>query len=128
MARGSIPKGPNVIHPEKPSAVGSRNSVHRHGRNEYEEAQAIIDEEVDKVLNHVAAKLPPEVLEKLHVGGNVKEILHNYYNQSFQNMFNRYVITVEDEMSKRFRNLVDEEESRNLNNYSPRDTGRLLEQ
>ncbi|MGK0288801.1 MAG: hypothetical protein ACI86H_000222 [bacterium] len=127
MSNG-IPKGPNVFHPEKPGAVGSRNSVNRSGRDEYAEAQTLIDEEVDKVLNHVSAKLPPEALEKLHVGGTLKDILHNYFNQSFQNMFNRYLTTVEDEMSKKFRDLLDKDEFQNLNRYSPREIGDLLEE
>lgn len=127
MATGSLKKGPNIIHPEKPSAVGSRNSIFRDGRNEYSEAKTMIDEEVDKVLNHITTKLPPEVLEKLHVGGTVKEILHNYFNQGVQNMYNRYMVTVEDEMSKKFRDLVDYEEAKNLNEYAPKDISQLLE-
>ena len=58
MARESITRGPNFVHPEKPSAVGSRNSVNRDNRDEYKEAKHIIDEEVDKILNHIHAKLP----------------------------------------------------------------------
>lgn len=127
MARGSFPKGPNYVHPERDSAVGSRNSMNRDGRNEYAEAKLIIDEEVDKILNHVSNKLPPEVLEKLHVGGSIKEVLHNYYNQSYQNMYNRYITTVEDEMGKKFRDLVDEDEAQNLNKYNPRDISFLLD-
>ena len=127
MARGSFTKGPNYVHPERDSAVGSRNSLNRDGRNEYGEAKLLIDEEVDKVLNHVTTKLPPEVLEKLHVGGTVKELLHNYYNQSYHNMYNRYMTTVEDEMGKKFRDLVDSEEAQNLNKYSPRAVPYLLD-
>ncbi len=127
MARGSFLKGPNYVHPERDSAVGSRNSLNRDGRNEYAEAKLLIDEEVDKVLNHVTSKLPPEVLEKLHVGGTVKELLHNYYNQSYHNMYNRYVSTVEDEMGKKFRDLVDSEEALGLNKYNPRGVPYLLD-
>ena len=128
MSRDSHRKGPNYIHPVKASAVGSRNSSHRSGRNEYAESKVIIDDEIDKVLNHVEAKLPPEVLEKLHVGGTVKEILHNYYNQGFQNMYNRYLVTVEDEMSKKFRDMVDKEESKNLSGYASREVTEMLDQ
>jgi hypothetical protein len=127
MARNSKTKGPNYIHPEKASAVGSRNSINRDDRNEYEEAQLIIDEQTDKIINHISAKLPPEVLEKIHVGGTVKEVLHSYLNQGYQNMFNRYLVTAEDEMAKKFRNLVDKEEARNLNNYTAREVPDLLE-
>ncbi len=127
MAIGPFQKGPDIIHPEKASAVGSRNSVYREGRNEYAEAKLLIDEEVDKILNHVTTKLPPEVLEKLHVGGTVKDILHSYFNQGLQNMYNRYLVTVEDEMGKKFSHMVNQEESQNLNQYAPRDVSALLD-
>jgi hypothetical protein len=120
-------RGPNVIHPEKPSAVGSRNSLNRDSRNEYEESKLIIDEEVDKVLNHIHAKLPPEVLEKIDVMGGVKSKLHNYFNQNFQNMYNRYLVTMEDELAKKVRDLVDKEEYRALNRYTPREVSEILD-
>ncbi|MCP4297558.1 MAG: cytochrome c oxidase subunit II [Proteobacteria bacterium] len=127
MARETILKGPNFIHPEKPSAVGSRNSLNRNERDEYEEAKVVIEEEVDKILNHIHAKLPPEVLEKLDVMGSVKSKLHNYFNQDFQNMLNRYIVTMEDEMSKKFRDLVDKEEDKVLNRYTPREITEILD-
>ena len=127
MARDTMTRGPNVIHPEKASAVGSRNSLNRHERNEYEESKLLIDEEVDKVLNHIHAKLPPEVLEKLDVMGGVKSKLHNYFNQNFQNMYNRYIVTMEDELGKKVRDLVDKEEYRTLNRYTPREVAELLD-
>jgi len=120
-------RGPNVVHPEKPSAVGSRNSLNRDNRNEYEEAKLLIDEEVDKVLNHIHAKLPPEVLERLDVMGGVKSKLHNYFNQNFQNMYNRYLTTMEDELGKKIRDLVDKEEYRSLNRYTPREIAEILD-
>ncbi|MFH2130937.1 MAG: cytoplasmic filament protein CfpA, partial [bacterium] len=127
MAKGPFQKGPDIIDPEQPGAVGSRNSAYRDGRNEYGEAKLIIDEEVDKVLNHISTKLPPEVLEKLHVGGTVKEVLHNYFNQGLQNMYNRYLVSVEDEMGKKFHNMVDGEEFQNLNQYAPRNVSTLID-
>ena len=120
-------RGPNLVHPEKASAVGSRNSLNRDNRNEYEESKLLIDEEVDKVINHIQAKLPPEVLEKLDVMGSVKSKLHNYFNQNFQNMFNRYMVTMEDEMGKKVRDLVDKEEYRALNRYTPREIAEILD-
>ncbi len=93
-------KGPNYFHPEKPSAVGSRNSLYREDRNEYQESALLINEEVDKILTHVAAKLPPEVASKVEVMGGIKSKLHNYYNQTYQNMLNRYLVTAEDELAK----------------------------
>ncbi|OGG97131.1 MAG: hypothetical protein A2527_10715 [Candidatus Lambdaproteobacteria bacterium RIFOXYD2_FULL_50_16] len=121
-------KNPRLVDPESASAVGSRNSANRDERNEYVESQRIIDEEVDKILNHVASKLPPEVLEKLHVTGSIKEILHNYFNQGFHNMYNRYLVTVEDEMSKKFNKLVDDEEQKNLSRYTPQEMGELIDE
>ena len=112
--------GPNVIDPVIPSAVGSRNSLYRGSRDEYFESQHVVDEEVDKILNHVGTMLPPETLDKLEVMANIKSKLHNYYNQTFQNMFNRYITTAEDELAKKYRDLIDVEERRNLNRYSPR--------
>src|SRR3990172_2143121 len=127
MARDSMTHGPNIIHPEKASAVGSRNSLNRDNRNEYEESKLLIDEEVNKVLNHINAKLPPEVLEKLDVMGSVKSKLHNYFNQNFQNMFNRYITTMEDELGKKLRDLIDKEEYRTLNRYTPREIAEILD-
>ena len=127
MARETFTRGPNFVHPEKPSAVGSRNSLNRAERNEYEESKQVIDEEVDKIINHIHAKLPPEVLERLDVMGSIKSKLHNYFNQDFQNMLNRYIVTMEDEMAKKFRDLVDKEENRALSTYTPRGITDILE-
>ena len=127
MADDIITHGPNVIHPEIPSAVGSRNSLNRHNRDEYSEARLLVDEEVDKILNHLHAKLPPEVSGRLEVMGGIKSKLHTFYNQSLQNMLNRYLTTVEDEMGKKVRDLVDMEELRGLNRYTPRSISYLLD-
>jgi hypothetical protein len=119
-------KGPNAVHPETPSAVGSRNSLNRDGRDEYVESRLIIDEEVDKILNHIQSRLPPEVLEDLTVQGNIKSYLHSYFNQSLQNMLNRYLTTTEDEMAKKVRDLIDKDEHANLNRYTPREIAMLI--
>lgn len=119
-------KGPNALHPETPSAVGSRNSMNRDGRDEYVEARLLIDEEVDKILNHIESKLPPEVLDDITVQGNIKSYLHTYYNQSLQNMLNRYLTTAEDEMGKKIRDLIDKDEHQTLNRYTPREIAELL--
>ena len=127
MADDMITHGPNLIHPETPSAVGSRNSLNRHSRDEYAESKAMVDEEVDKILNHLHARLPPEVLSRAEVGATVKSKLHSFFNQNMQNMLNRYLTTVEDEMGKKVRDLVDLEEMRGLNRYSPRPISYLLD-
>ena len=119
-------KGPNAVHPETPSAVGSRNSLNRDDRDEYVESRLVVDEEVDKILNHIQSKLPPEVLEDISVQGNVKSYLHSYFNQSMQNMLNRYLTTAEDEMGKKVRDLIDKDEHANLNRYTPREIAMLL--
>ena len=103
MLKDRFLKGPNYFHPEKPSAVGSRNSIYREGRVEYQESSLLVDEEVDKILNHVSSKLPPEVLSKIDVMGGVKTKIHNYYNLNFQNMLNRYMVTAEDELAKKIQ-------------------------
>jgi hypothetical protein len=127
MADDIITHGPNIIHPEIPSAVGSRNSLNRHERDEYAEARLMVDEEVDKILNHLHAKLPPEVTNRIEIMGGIKSKLHTYYNQNLQNMLNRYLTTVEDEMGKKVRDLVDMEELRGLNRYTPRSISYLLD-
>ncbi len=126
MPKEKTKKGPNFIHPEKPSAVGSRNSLNRDNRNEYQEATLIVDEEIDKLLNHIKGKLPPEVLDKLDIMGSVKDKLHNYYNQNFQNMTNRYLVTTEDELLKRYRDLIDREEDSQLYRYTPRSISEII--
>ncbi len=127
MPKDDFLQGPNVFHPEKPSAVGSRNSLAQEGRDKYSEAKNLIDDEVDKILSHVSNKLPPEVLERLDIMGNIKEKLHNYINQNYVNMFNRYMVTVEDELQKKVRDFVDKEEYKNLARYTPREIVDLLD-
>ncbi|MCG8571559.1 MAG: cytochrome C oxidase subunit II [Spirochaetes bacterium] len=128
MAHLDLPKSPNVFHPEKPSAVGSRNSLAQEFRDQQSEVETIIREEVDKVMNHITAKLPKTALERLDVMGGIKEKLYNYFNQNYQNMFNRYMTTTEDEMVKKVRNFVDKEEMKTLARYTPRELAQLLDQ
>ncbi|UCF97134.1 MAG: cytochrome C oxidase subunit II [Spirochaetaceae bacterium] len=127
MASLDLPKSPNVFHPEKPSAVGSRNSLAQEFRDQQAEVDLLLSEEVDKVMNHITAKLPPQVLERLDVMGGLKEKVYNYYNQNYQNMFNRYVVTSEDEMVKKVRNFVDKEEMKTLARYTPKEIAALLD-
>lgn len=129
MAGGSdFRHGPNSLHPEEASAVGSRNSTNRDGRDEYSEARLIIDEEVDKILNHINQKLPPEVMQDMHIAGNIKSYLHTYFNQTHQNMLSRYLTTAEDELGKKTRNMIDKTEHANLNRYTPREIAALMNQ
>jgi len=127
MASLDLPKSPNVFHPEKPSAVGSRNSLAQEFRDQQAEVDLLLSEEVDKVMNHIQAKLPPQVLERLDVMGGLKEKIYNYYNQNYQNMFNRYAVTSEDEMVKKVRNFVDKEEMKTLARYTPKEISALLD-
>ncbi len=122
-----ITHGPNIVHPETPSAVGSRNSLNRHNRDEYAEARMMVDEEVDKILNHIHSRLPPEVSMRMEVMAGMKSKLHSYFNQGLQNMSNRYLTTVEDELGKKVRDLIDVEENRGLNRYTPRPISYLLD-
>jgi hypothetical protein len=123
-----LPKSPNVFHPTKPSAVGSRNSLAQEGRAQKDEYKQLIEEETESVLNDIAVKLPNEVLEQLDVMGGIKEKLYNYFNQNYQNMFNRYMTTTEDEMVKKVRNYVDREENKVLARYTPKEITDILDE
>ncbi|MBI9100843.1 MAG: cytochrome C oxidase subunit II [Spirochaetales bacterium] len=126
MGSIDLPKSPMVFHPEKRSAVGSRNSLAQESRDQQQEVDRILEEEVDKVMNHVSGKLPQEVLSRLDVMGGLKEKVYNYFNQNYQNMFNRYIVTSEDEMVKKVRNFIDKEEMKVLSRYTPKDIATLL--
>jgi hypothetical protein len=128
MGSVDLPKSPNVFHPEKPSAVGSRNSLAQEFRDQQAEVDLLLSEEVDKVMNHLTSKLPRDVLERLDVMGGLKEKLYNYFNQNYQNMFNRFVVTSEDEMVKKVRNFIDKEEMKTLARYTPKEIASLLDQ
>lgn len=128
MASIDLPKSPMVFHPEKRSAVGSRNSLAQESRDQQAEVDRLLEEEVDKVMNHIASKLPKEVLVNLDVMGGLKEKLYNYFNQNYQNMFNRYMVTTEDEMLKKVRNFIDREEMKVLTRYTPKEIATLLDE
>jgi hypothetical protein len=128
MAGLDLPKSPNVFHPEKPSAVGSRNSLAQEFRDQQAEVDLLLSEEVDKVMNHINSRLPKEVVEKLDIMGGLKEKLYNYFNQNYQNMFNRFIVTSEDEMVKKVRNFIDKEEMKSLARYTPKEIAQLLDQ
>ncbi|AHC15697.1 cytoplasmic filament protein CfpA [Salinispira pacifica] len=119
---------PNIFHPSKPSAVGSRNSLAQEGRDQRKEYENLVNEETEKILNTIQSKLPDEVLEKLDITGGLKEKLYNYFNQNYQNMFNRYITTTEDEMVKKIRNFVDKEENKALARYTPKEIASMLDE
>ena len=123
-----LPKSPNVFHPEKPSAVGSRNSLAQEYRDQQAEVNQLMEEETNKVIHHLTAKLPKDVLERLDVMGGLKEKVYNYFNQNYQNMFNRYMVTSEDEMVKKIRNFIDKEETLVLARYTPKEISKLLDE
>ncbi|MDR0399882.1 MAG: cytochrome C oxidase subunit II [Treponema sp.] len=127
MASIDLPKSPNVFHPEKPSAVGSRNSLAQEYRDQQNEVNQLLEEETNKVIHHLTARLPKDVLERLDVMGGIKEKLYNYFNQNYQNMFNRYMVTAEDEMVKKVRNYIDKEETKVLARYTPKEIADLLD-
>ena len=128
MASVDLPKSPMVFHPEKRSAVGSRNSLAQESRDQQQEVDRLLEEEVDKVMNHITTKLPKEVLVNVDIMGGLKEKLYNYFNQNYQNMFNRYIVTTEDEMLKKVRNFIDREEMKVLTRYTPKEIASLLEE
>jgi hypothetical protein len=128
MGAIDLPKSPNVFHPEKPSAVGSRNSLAQEGRDQQREVNQLLEEETNKVLHHITSRLPKEVLDRIDIMGGLKEKLYNYFNQNYQNMFNRYIVTTEDEMVKKVRNFIDKEEMKTLARYTPKEISELLDQ
>jgi hypothetical protein len=127
MGAIDLPKSPNVFHPEKPSAVGSRNSLAQEYRDQQSEVNQLLEEETNKIIHHLTARLPKDVLERLDVMGGLKEKLYNYFNQNYQNMFNRYMVTSEDEMVKKVRNFIDKEETKVLSRYTPKEVADLLD-
>jgi len=128
MGAVDLPKSPNVFHPEKPSAVGSRNSLAQEYRGQQDEINRLLEEETNKIIHHLTARLPKDALENLDIMGGIREKLYNYFNQNFQNMFNRYMVTAEDEMVKKIRNLVDKEETLVLSRYTPKEIAVLLDE
>ena len=127
MGAIDLPKSPNVFHPEKPSAVGSRNSLAQEYRDQQAEVNLLLEEEANKVIHHLTSRLPKDVLERLDIMGGLKEKLYNYFNQNYQNMFNRYMVTSEDELVKKVRNFVDKEETKVLTRYTPKEIADLLD-
>ncbi|MGI9255765.1 MAG: cytoplasmic filament protein CfpA, partial [Salinispira sp.] len=123
-----LARSPNVFHPTKPSAVGSRNSLAQDGRDHRQEYDNLVNEETERILKTIQAKLPKEALEQLHISGGLKEKLYDYFNQNYQNMFNRYITTTEDEMVKKIRNFVDKEEHKSLARYTPKEIASLLDE
>jgi len=77
-------------------------------------------------MNHITSKLPREVLVNVDIMGGLKEKLYNYFNQNYQNMFNRYIVTTEDEMLKKIRDFIDREEMKVLTRYTPKEIASLL--
>jgi hypothetical protein len=96
-------------------------------RDQQIEVNQLLEEETNKVIHHLTAKLPKDVLERLDVMGGLKEKLYNYFNQNYQNMFNRYMVTTEDEMVKKVRNYIDKEETKVLARYTPKEIADLLD-
>ncbi|MFA5528818.1 MAG: cytoplasmic filament protein CfpA [Peptostreptococcales bacterium] len=127
MTISQFPKSPNKFHPTTPSAVGSRDSIAQEGRDKVAEADILLNETYDKVLNNIQNKLPEEVLKELDVMGGLKEKLYNYINQSYVNMFNRYTVTMEDEFLKKVRDFVDREEAKGLARYTPKEIVEILD-
>ena len=127
MAVGQFPKSPNKIDPVLPSAVASRTSLAWEGRDKPAEAKKIIEETARYITEYTQTKLPPEVLKDVDVMANIEDKVYNYVNQAYVNMFNRYTITVEDEMIKKVRDFVDKEEVKSLARYTPKEIVELLD-
>jgi hypothetical protein len=124
---GQFPKSPNKVDPVIPSAVSSRTSIVWEGRDKIVESKKIIDDTANRVQHFVQTKLPPEVLKDVDIMASIEDKIYNYVNQSYVNMFNRYTVTVEDEMVKKVREFIDKEELRTLQRYTPREIVEILD-
>jgi hypothetical protein len=127
MAAGQFPKSPNRVDPVIPSAVASRTSLVWEGRNKIAESKKIIDDAAARVRDFVQTKLPPEIVKDVDIMASIEDKIYNYVNQAYVNMFNRYTITVEDEMMKKVRDFIDKEELRALARYTPREISELID-
>lgn len=127
MAMGQFPKSPNKVDPIIPSAVASRTSLVWEGRNKIQESKKIIDDTTNRVRNFIQTKLPPEVVKDVDIMASIEDKIYNYINQAYVNMFNRYTVTVEDEMVKKVRDFIDKEELRALARYTPREIVEILD-
>lgn len=127
MAVGQFPKSPMKIDPVLPSAVASRTSLVWEGRDKPAEAKKIIDHTAAYISQYAQTKLPPEVLKDVDIMASIEDKIYNYVNQAYVNMFNRYTITVEDEMVKKVRDFVDKEEIKSLARYTPKEIVELLD-
>ncbi|MCS7204302.1 MAG: cytoplasmic filament protein CfpA [Leptospiraceae bacterium] len=127
MAAGQFPKSPNKVDPIIPSAVASRTSLVWEGRNKIAESKKIVDDAAARVRDFVQTKLPPEIAKDVDIMASIEDKIYNYVNQAYVNMFNRYTITVEDEMMKKVRDFVDKEEMRVLARYTPREISELID-
>jgi hypothetical protein len=127
MAAGQFPKSPNKVDPIIPSAVASRTSLVWEGRNKIAESKKIIDDAAARVTGFVQTKLPPEIVKDVDIMASIEDKIYNYVNQAYVNMFNRYTITVEDEMMKKVRDFIDKEEMRALARYTPREISELID-
>jgi hypothetical protein len=127
MAAGQFPKSPNKVDPVIPGAVASRKSIVWEGRDKIVESRKIIDDAANRISSFVQTKLPADVLKNVDIMASIEDKIFNYVNQAYINMFNRYAITVEDEMIKKVRDFVDKEEMRTLARYSPREIVEVLD-
>ncbi len=127
MAGSQFPKSPNKVDPVIPSAVASRTSLVWEGRNKIAESKKIIDDAAARVRDFVQTKLPPEITKDVDIMASIEDKIYNYVNQAYVNMFNRYTITVEDEMMKKVRDFIDKEELRALARYTPREISELID-
>lgn len=127
MPLGQFPKSPNKIDPVIPSAVASRTSLVWEGRDKGGEAKKIINETSRYITQYTKTKLPPEVMKDVDIMAGIEDKIYNYVNQAYVNMFNRYSVTVEDEMIKKVRDFVDREEVKTLARYTPKEVVEILD-
>ena len=92
----------------------------------HNEVNRLIEEETRRLLYHVSAKLPKEIFEQLDGMGGLKEKLYHCFSQNYQSMFNRYMVTAEDEMMRKVQEVIEREEIKAGSRYTPKEIASLL--
>ncbi|AEF85249.1 cytoplasmic filament protein A [Treponema primitia ZAS-2] len=99
-------------------------------KSRQDEVTRLMQEETEKVIHHIKTQLPKEVVERLDVPGGLKDNLLNFFNRSFQDLFNHYLGSTEDDIGKSLRDFQQSSPRSyaggDLPRYAPRDITELL--
>lgn len=92
-------------------------------KSQQDEVTRLMQEETEKVLLHIKTQLPKEVVERLDVPGGLKDNLLSFFNRSFEDLFDHYLVSSEDDPGKNLHDLQ-RSSPRDLQRSSPRDLQR----